>query len=154
MLNKARKKMWTLRNMKKSGMKKEDMLKIFNTVIRPIFDYAVSTYHSMLSIEMSNELERIQRQACKIIYGWDTDYDMLQENGTVESLKKRRERMVLNFARKTVQKERFKEWFPQKNYGELDLRRELLYEEKFARTERLKRSPVYYMRRELNKDRQ
>ena len=151
MLMKARKKMWTMRNLKKAGMLADDMLKVFNTVIRPVFDYAVSTYHSMMTKEMIIELENVQKRACRIIYGWGVDYEQLLADGTVVSLEERRKKMVLNFARKTESKERFKGWFPRKDDGGINLREELTYEEKYARTERLKKSPLFYMRRELNK---
>ena len=43
MLEKVYKKLWTLRNIKRAGMNEEDMLKIFNAIIRPICDYATPT---------------------------------------------------------------------------------------------------------------
>ena len=52
-VRKTNAKLWTLRNIKKAGMHVEDMLKIYNTVIRPTFDYAAPTYHSMLTKEPS-----------------------------------------------------------------------------------------------------
>ena len=57
----------------------------------------------------------------------------------------------LNFAEKTAAKERFQDWFPKRVHNGVELRKELTYQEKFARTERLKNSPLFYMRRELNK---
>ena len=77
------------------------------------------------------------------------DSDQLVENGTIETLEARREQLTLNFAKKCASSERFGHWFKRK--PETNLRNSLTYEESFARTERLKKSPLYYMRRAMNK---
>ena len=100
---------------------------------------------------MSNSLEQIQKRVCKIIYGWDIRYDDLVNDGIIEPLYKRRERLTMNFAKKAVQSERFSKWFPLKN-NPVNLRNCQKYEEFYARTERLKKSPLFYMRRGLNAD--
>ena len=122
MLSKVNRKLWTLRNIKKAGMSKDDMINVFNTIIRPVCDFASVTYHSMLTLEQSEEIERVQKRAMRIILGWDTNYRELIDTGKVESLKKRRERMTLNFAKKTESNPRFKKWFPRRNYNCLELR--------------------------------
>ena len=58
--------------------------------------------------------------------------------------------LPLKFAEKTAAMPRFADWFKKKEYREVNLRRELTYEEEFARTDQLKNSPVFYMRRALN----
>ena len=150
MLSKVRKKLWTLRHVKAAGLCQSDLLKIYQTVIRPTLEYAVPTYHPMLTKEMCEEIESVQRRACKLIFGWDSNYDKLLEDKKIESLHDRREKMTLSFARKTLKNPRFASWFPQRNYGDLNLRKEKKFDELFARTERLKKSPLFYMRRALN----
>ena len=151
MLDKARRKLWTLRHLKKSGMEQSDLLKIFETIIRPTLEYASPTYHPMLNKEMSDQIENIQRRACKIIFGWDSNYSTLLEEGRIETLSSRRETLTVNFAEKTSKNERFKHWFPLRtNESEVNLRRQNKYEECYARTERMKNSPLFYMRRALN----
>ena len=46
--------------------------------------------------------------------------------------------------------EKFKDWFPKKTFVHHDLRREKIFVEKFARTNRLYKSPLYFYRRRLN----
>ena len=113
-------------------------------------EFAVPTYHPMLTSELSDSIESIQKRASKIIFGWNTNYDVLVESGKLETLHDRREKLTLNFAKKAANDPRFEHWFPRRNYGELNLRREVKYEETFARTERLRKSPLHYMRRALN----
>ena len=150
MLGKARKKLWALRHVKKAGLDQSDLLKIFNTVIRSTLEFAVPTYHPMLSNDLCDNIESIQKRASKIIFGWNSNYDELVNSGRIETLQCRRERLTLNFAKKAASDPRVCHWFPKRNYGDLNLRREAEYEEHFARTERLKMSPLYYMQRALN----
>ena len=106
----------------------------------------------MLNGEQADKIERVQRRACKIIFGWDSHYEDLIESGKVESMSARREKLTINFAKKAESNPRFAEWFPRRVYNNsVELRNEQKIEEKFARTDRLKKSPVFYMRRELNK---
>ena len=120
-------------------MSKEDLLKVYCVLIRPVFEYAVATYHSMLTREMPNEIERVQKNACRLIFGWDVDYSSLVDNNVIELLSCRRDRIVLNFAIKTEKNDRFKGWFPKREYGDITLCKELKYREDFARTERLRK---------------
>ena len=122
MLKKARSKLWALRNVKRAGMGESDMLKIFNTCIRPTLDYLAPTFHSMLTKEMSEEIERIQKRACKMIFGWNSSYSDLVKNEKIETLSARRERLTLNFAKKAAANPRFNHWFPEKNYSDINIR--------------------------------
>ena len=126
------------------------MLKCFNTLIRPTLEYAAPTFHPMLTGEMEEEIERIQKRACRIIFGWEKEYGDLVSTGVVETLKTRRENLTLRFAETASKSSRFGKWFPKKEEGNMRLRQPLVYEELFARTERLKKSPLFYMRRLLN----
>lgn len=126
------------------------MLKILNTCIRPTIEYAVPTYHPMLNKEMCKEIESVQKRASKIIFGWETDYNALVNEKKIESVEERRERLTLNFAQKTSNNPRFAHWFEKRQETDYNLRVVNTYEEYFARTERMKKSPLYYMRRMLN----
>ena len=151
MLNKARKKLWTLRNVKRAGMQPTDLLKIFNTCIRPCLEYVAPVFHPMLTKEMSNEIENIQKRACKIIFGWNSSYSRLVQDGVVQTLEERRENLTVNFAKKSEASDRFKKWFPDRQYN-VNVRNPQRLEESFARTERMRNSPLYYMRRALNRE--
>ena len=126
-------------------------LKVFwNTVLRPTLEYAVPTFHPMLTAEMSDEIERVQKRASKLIYGFDSNYDRLVESGEIETLFSRREKLTLQFAQKACQSARFRGWFPETEYENMSLRSGRRYLEQYARTERMRRSPIYHTRRALN----
>ena len=104
---------------------------------------------------MSDDIELIQKRACRIVFGYDKPYDHIIEEGLLPSLNTRREEITLKFATKCANSNRFRSWFPEKiHYKDIEngheLRNELKYVEEFARTDRLKNSPLYYMRRQLN----
>ena len=68
-----------------------------------------------------------------------------------DTLYDRRVKLVDSFLAKAVKNERFRgSWFKTKSFCHFNLRRELFYEEKFAKTSRLYNSPLYSMRRRLN----
>ena len=102
---------------------------------------------------MSQKLEAVQRQAIKIIFGWDEDYNKLVEQGIVVPLAVRREEAIDKFAIKAANSERFgPAWF-QRN---IQLDREVrpttrnTYVEKHYRTERGRNNPLAVMTRRLN----
>ena len=134
-------------------MEEVDLLTIFNTVIRPTLEYAVPTYHPMmLNQEMAEDFEQIQKRASKLIFGWHSSYDEVISSGKMETLDSRRENLTKKFALKTSKNKRFGSWFREKDYGTLNLRSKKKFEEDYARTERMRKSPVYYMQRILNEN--
>ena len=117
---------------------------------RQTLEYAAPTFHPMLNLELRDQIESIQKRASKLIFGWNSNYDQLVKDGKLKTLEERRETLTKNFAVKTSKNVRFANWFkPQKDIN-INLRSRNKYEEEFARTERMKKSPVYYMRRILN----
>ena len=151
MLKKARKKLWTLRHVKRAGLGEEYLLRTFNTIVRPTLEYAAPTFHPMLNAELTDKIERIQKRASKLIFGWDSDYDEVISSGRMVTLESRRETLTKNFAVKTSKNARFSDWFRERDYGELNIRVKRKYEEDFAKTERRKKSLACYMQRLLNK---
>ena len=152
MIGKAKRKLWLLRHVKRAGLPESDLLKFYIAFIRPTLEYAAPTFHSMLTADMTDKIEGIQRRASKLIFGWDTHYDDIIASGRMITLEKRREELAEKFAKKTCKNPRFSHWFQEKDYSRINIRHgnRKKYEERFARTERLRNSPVYYMTRLLN----
>ena len=148
---KVRSRLWGLENLRTSGMGQDDLLFVYKTSVRPIADFASPVYHPMLTGKLSGELERLQRRAVKTIFGHEKHYrDALQE-GLIESLQDRRQTLTENFARKAARNERFMErWFPVRRNENYELRNPEKYHIPKTRTDRMKTSPIYNMRRILN----
>ena len=64
---KASKRVYSLRILKKVGVYREGILKVFLTTIRPILEYGVQVWQD-ISEFLSNKLETIQKRALHIIY--------------------------------------------------------------------------------------
>ena len=110
-------------------------------------------WNSSLSEKNCSDLERVQKSAVKIIMGqhYKSYEDSLLELG-MESLKIRREKLSLKFARKCVANEKTKHMFPlKKKRHQMKTRDQEIYKVQYAKTERLKNSPIIYMQRLLNK---
>ena len=147
-------KMWSLRFLKRSGMKKPDLLKVYKTVILPSVEYASVVYHSLIPQYQAEALEAMQKLAMSIIYG-KTRYSLLIENKTIEPLAIRREKAILDFANKASKNERFRaKWFRENQADQVDrgvrstTRRR--YVEANCKTDRMRKNPVQVMIRALN----
>ena len=149
-----RRRVWILRHLKAANIDKEGLTRLYQVLVLPTLDYASTVYHSLLTQEQANTLEKLQARALKIIFGYKSSYTELLNISGVESLWDRRERMMDKFICKLVQSDRFrKDWLPEKEFIHHDLRQELFFHEKFARTDRLYKSPKYFIRRRLNEKR-
>ena len=151
-INKLYGKLWTLRFLKRSKMAPSNLLKVYKEVLRTSAEYSSVVYGSLIPEYLSEKLESVQKQALKIIFGHDVDYDELVTNGTIETLKDRREQALLRFALKAASSDRFgPAWFTE-NKEARDLRASTMskYVEKHYSTERGRNNPISVMTRKLN----
>jgi hypothetical protein len=146
---KTRRRLWVLRHLKRFGFTNEELVKVYTCQVRSVIEYCAVVYNSMLSKENEEELERLQKQSLKCVYGFEHSYRHLLEITGLETLKTRRENACLKFARKCLASDRFAGWFPRRA-NERCLRNQNVFKEERARCDRLRNTPVFYMRRLLN----
>ena len=107
----------------------------------------------MIPEHLSTKLESIQRQALKIIYGWNTNIDELMQVKNIDTLNARREKAVLNFALKNEHIAKYgKKWFneePNRQGPSLRNNRDK-YIIPVGRTNRTRANPVVNMAIRLN----
>ena len=110
---------------------------MYTTIIRPVADYACVMYHSSLTDQQDEELDRLQNNALKCIFG-PMSGRKLREAAGVTTLRKRREEMCDKFALKLVDNPQFGHWFPikQTRASRRSGKQEIYLEEK-ARCDRL-----------------
>ena len=148
---KFRKRIWYLRHLKTAGLPLNDLLAMYRCFLLSVLDYALVVYGPMLSKDQVKVLERLQSSALKIIYGLKHSYRELLDLSGVETLCDRRQRLINKFILKSVKNEAItRSWFPTKEFVHHNLRKERIFEECFARAERLYRSPLYTYRLRLN----
>ena len=95
-----RERVWILRHLGKAGFTQEELATVYKSVIRPTVDYCSVVYHSLLTDEQDQIVERMQAQALKSIYGFGIPYAEMREMAGVTTLRARRIEMCDKFARK------------------------------------------------------
>ena len=68
---KFRQRFWSLYHLRRNGFTKEELVRVYTSSVRPVADYCDVVYHSMLSDEMDEELDRLQNHALRIIFGFN-----------------------------------------------------------------------------------
>ena len=111
-------------------------------------------WHSSLTKENREDLERVQKAALKVILRNDyQSYKDALKLTNLESLDDRREALSMRFARNCLKNENFSKLFPLNNQRHgMKVRNPLKYHIKMANTERYKTSSIPYMQKLLNDD--
>ena len=97
---KASKRLYSLR-IKKVGVNREGILKVYLTTIRPILEYGVQVWQDIPEF-LSNKLESIQKRALYIIYPCHSYLDALNTTN-LSSLKERRTQLCRKYIQKMSQ---------------------------------------------------
>ena len=142
-----RERYWDLRHLKKNGFEIADLFKVYSAVVRPVADYMMIVYHSMLTDSQDEALERLQTHALKCIFGPRRRMHVLAE---LPTLRERRIEAVDKFAHKCADSDRFHHWFPRAARVRATRISEE-YVEEYTHCKRLFDSPLFYMRRRLNR---
>ena len=82
-----RQRYWILFHLKNYGFSQQELCKVYRNVIRPIADYCCVVYHSMLTDEQDEVLERCQAHALRCIFGKDVPYAKMREKAGVTTLR-------------------------------------------------------------------
>ena len=122
--------------------------------VRSILEQSCVVWHSSLTEENKQNLERVQKSAIKIMLGKRyKDYESALVLVDLENLSERREQLCLKFAKKCLENKKTENLFPlNKNTHNMKSRMTEKFKVKFAHTERLKQSSIPYMQRLLNSD--
>ena len=132
----------------------EDMKHIYILYIRSVLEQSCVVWHSALTEENSDTLERVQKCALKLILGNKYEnYEKALETLNLEKLNERRERLCLVFAKKCLQNEKTADMFPKnKNKSNMETRNSEEFKVNHANTDRYKYSAIPHMQRLLNND--
>ena len=130
----------------------EDLVNIYCLFIRSILEQSCVVWHSAITQEEENDLERVQKVSLKIILKDNyIDYDTALKRTQLEDLKSRRERLCLKFAKSCLKYEETKDMFPTKKCThEMKTRCPERFQVQPARTDRLAASAIPYLQRLLN----
>ena len=152
LVKKANARMQLLRKVASFDAPVQDLKEIYILFIRSILEQSAPVWHSSITEENSNDLERIQKSAVKIILkdnfkGYKRGLAQLG----IESLEERRKELCLNFANKCVKNTKLEHMFPRNDKSHvMGTRKEEAFKVQHATTGRLKKSPIIYMQNLLN----
>ena len=150
-IDKCYKRLWAVRKLKSFGVEPHDILKFFFMKIRSVLESSCPVFHSMLTCEDSNNIERIQKITLRIILGNKYEsYTQACKYLKVETLESRRLSLSLNFALKLLDSKHGKEFFQFTENKDIFLRTKPILVQPFAHTERYRNSPLPYLTRLLN----
>ena len=103
---KARKKLWLLRRMKQLNLSTLQFYDVFNKEVRSVLEMAAPVWHSGLTKKQSNNIERIQKIAFRIILGQQyQSYNLALKALGAETLYQRRVNLCKKFATKNLKSE-------------------------------------------------
>ena len=108
----------------------------------------------MITCQNVTDLERVQKSAVKIILGEKyTSYTHGLNILNLQTLTERRHYLCTKFAIKNAKNDKFKHLFVQNRKPHImNTRNPDIFVTQFARTERLRKSPIIYMQKLLNEN--
>ena len=151
-VKKANARLVLLRKLATFSLPVEDLKIIYILYIRSLLEQSAIVWHSSLTIENSEDLERVQKNAMYIIMkDRYTGYENALKSLGLQTLSDRRRELCLRFALKCVKDGKNSDIFPRnpRNH-KMKTRNQEKYKIQFANTGRLKKSPIIYMQHLLN----
>ena len=155
MCRKAYSRLWMIRNMKKLGVGRADLLDVYNKQCRSLLELAVPAWAPGLTSKECKQIERVQKTALAIILG--ESYKTYSQAQGVLSVECRRINICLKFAIQAQKSERFNRWFTYNNQARPGVDRRQTraklvntFKPVKTRTRRYMRSPLPYLTNLLN----
>ena len=152
LVKKANSRMCLLNKLVEFGVPENDLIQIYVLYIRSILEQSCPVWHSSLTAENSSDLERVQKNALKIILKSDyIDYSQALQKAGLSSLSSRRDQLCLKFAKSCLKSEATKDIFPlNTTVTNAVTRKKETFKVTPSTTERLKKSAIPCMQRMLN----
>ena len=88
--NRAKQRLYFLVHLKRAGLTSSDLLKMYCSFIRPVLEYCSTIWHFALTENETDNIERIQKRALRIICGYEKSYDECLTECCLDSLAQRR----------------------------------------------------------------
>ena len=142
-VSKASKRLYLLKQLQRAGVDEHHLIDFYNTCIRSVVEYACEVFHSSLPTYLSEELERVQRRAMRIIFPGMKYKESLQQ-GHLQSLYDRREYLCTKLFQQIEQDpcHKLKTLLPNLNTSVDSLRTVRKYTLPLIKTDRFKNSFV------------
>ena len=90
LVKKANSRLYFLKQLRRASVAQRELIRFYTTCIRSILEYACPVFHRSHPAYLSNDLERLQKRALRIIYP-DISYSKALEVSEISTLFERRE---------------------------------------------------------------
>ena len=142
-----------LRRISSFGASWSDLKMIYISYIRSILEQNCTVWNSSLSVENSENIERVQKTSLKIILKYEyKSYENALKLLELEPLYERREILCYDFAKKCLNNPKIKHFFKLNNKEhQMKTRMSEKFQVDLARNERFKKSAIIHMQGLLNK---
>ena len=94
-------RLYFLRQLKRAKLPANDLILFYSTCIRPVIEYACQAFHDSLPKYLSDDLERLQKRAFRIVFP-DQHYKEALRNTNTPSLYDRRQELTTKFFKDIV----------------------------------------------------
>ena len=132
-------------------MPMDDLIQVYVLYIRSLTEYYSVVYHSRLTEEQNNKLERIRKTCLKVILSeMYVDYQSALEMTGLDTLKNRRLKRCLDFSLKSSIHPRNSKMFPREGTNPKHIRNKEKFVVNFAKTSTYKSSTIPFCQRLLN----
>jgi predicted component of type VI protein secretion system len=140
-------RLWFLRRLKLLGAKEDTMIEIYKLFCRSVLEYCAPVWSGALTKANTEDIERVQRNALKIIMGASyVNYEECLDQINEQTLKERRDQLCLRFAESCLKNDKFSSWF-QKG---VNTRSGSYFLEPVSKTNRYRNSAIPHLTRLLN----
>ena len=143
-VRKASTRLYFLIQLKRARIDEKDLLTFYTTCIRPIIEYASPVFHDGLPNYLSDDLERLQKRALRIISPSTTYAEALDICG-LSSLQDRREHLTTKLFHEICcdPNHKLQYLLPDLNESAVNLRNKRKFRVPICKTNRLKNSFIY-----------
>ena len=151
-VKKANQRMLLLRKSSDFTTKTEDLKAIYLSYVRGTLEQSSVLWGSTLSEENKSDIERVQKNACRIILGKNyTSYEESLHLIGLETLEERRKHLALKFSENCIDNKKTRKLFPlRKKAHKLKTRKEEKFKILKSKKKRLQTSTIPFLRKLLN----
>ena len=137
-VGKANSRLFFLKQLKRGGGQRSDLVTFLKSVIVPVLEYACAAWHPLLTEQLHESLENVQKRACRIICPFVPYEEALDILGLV-TLRERRDKLSLDFFKSIETPEHaLHSLLPPRHSGARATRRVYKYRRNMCMTDRYK----------------
>ena len=140
-VRKVASRLYLLRQLKRANADSSDLLQFYTTCIRPVTEYCCQAFHDSLPNYLSDELERLQKRALRIIFPFISYTEALQVSNLTTAYSRRQSLTQRLFKKIANDKNHsLHHLLPKTNNSSVSLRRRHKFTLPFCKTKRFQSS--------------